>query len=78
MKKATPNYWVLNQLNHIFNNIPKKRMGLTNDPVFMEEQDFFLGDLEWIPRRNSIFKYIVNKLSISNEESPKPTIHKRC
>ena len=41
MKKSTPNYWVLNQLNPIFNTIPKKRMGLTNDPVFMEEQDFF-------------------------------------
>jgi len=61
MNNETPKYWILNQLNPVFNTIPKKRMGLTNDPVFMKESDFLLGDLGWIPRRNSFLKYIVFK-----------------
>ncbi len=68
MSKEIPKYWVLNQLNSTFNTIPKKRMGLTNDPVNMEKDDFLLGDLGWIPRRNSFLKYITKKIKISNEE----------
>lgn len=68
MSKEIPKYWVLNQLNQTFNTIPKKRMGLTNDPLFMEEDEFLLGDLGWIPRRNSFLKYIRNKIKIFNGE----------
>ena len=68
MNDEIPKYWILNQLNTTFTTIPKKRMGLTNDPVFMKEDDFLLGDLGWIPRRNSFLKYITNKIDISNEK----------
>ncbi len=68
MSKEIPKYWVLNQLNQTFNTIPKKRMGLTNDPLFMEEDEFLLGDLGWIPRRNSFLKYITRRISLVNEK----------
>lgn len=69
---STPKYWILNQLNPTFNTIPKKRMGLANDPVFMEEDDFLLGDLGWIPRRNSFMNYIRGKMDIINEKYHEP------
>lgn len=73
MSKEIPKYWILNQLNTTFSTIPKKRMGLTNDPLVMEEDEFLLGDLGWIPRRNSFLKYITNKIKISNEEQKSKT-----
>ena len=51
-------------------------MCLVNDPVFMEEDDFLLGDLSWIPRRNSFLKYIRNKIKIFNEEQESKISHK--
>tara|TARA_Y100000590_G_scaffold421031_1_gene524298 strand:+ start:483 stop:722 length:240 start_codon:yes stop_codon:yes gene_type:complete len=79
MSKEIPKYWILNQMNQTFNTIPKKRMGLTTyttDPVLMEEDEFLLGDLGWIPRRNSFLKYITNKIKIFNEEQESKISHK--
>ena len=58
-----PKYWVLNPLNRTFNLIPKKRKGLINDPVCMNDDDFVLGQLAWIPRRLSFLQKFTNKLS---------------
>jgi len=60
----TPSYWVLNPLNENFNSIPKKRKGLVKirDPVCMEEEEFILSELAWIPRRMSYLPKLIEKL----------------
>ena len=59
-----PTYWILNPLNNLFDKIPKKRKGLVTirDPVFMEEEDFILSELAWVPRRVSFLPKLVEKL----------------
>ena len=57
-----PKYWILNPLNDRFESIPKRRKGLITDPVCYEEEDFRLGQLAWIPRRDSFIK----KLNAAN------------
>ncbi len=57
-ESSSPKYWILNQLNPLFYNIPKKRKALIRDPICMTKEDFILGDLGWAPRRNSFLKYI--------------------
>ena len=59
-----PTYWILNPLNNLFDKIPKKRKGLVKirDPVFMEEEDFILSELAWVPRRVSFLPKLVEKL----------------
>lgn len=64
----SPSYWVLNPLNGMFNNIPKKRKGLVKarynyiDPVCMEEEEFVLSELAWIPRRVSFIPKLIEKI----------------
>ena len=59
-----PSYWILNPLNNLFDRIPKKRKGLVKirDPVCMEEEDFILSELAWVPRRVSYLPKMIEKI----------------
>lgn len=72
-----PKYWVLNPLNDRFKSIPKRRKGLIRDPVCYEEDDFRLGQLAWIPRRDSFIKKLnaINRpLSLDIKSAIKSTL----
>jgi|TARA_B110000008_G_scaffold279748_1_gene328374 hypothetical protein len=63
-----PSYWVLNPLHKTFSKIPKKRKGLVNvkychpDPLYVEEDEFVLSELAWIPRRVSYLPKMIEKI----------------